>query len=38
VIKRLRADVILDGRVHVDVLGLILAGGNVIGTSGSRRS
>ena len=37
VIKRLRADVSADGRVHVDVRGLILAGGNVIGTNGGQR-
>jgi hypothetical protein len=37
VIKRLRADVKADGRVHVDVRGLILAGGNVIGTNGGQR-
>jgi len=37
VIKRLRADVRADGRVHVDVRGLILAGGNVIGTNGGQR-
>ena len=37
VIKRLRADVKADGRVQVDVRGLILAGGNVIGTNGGQR-
>jgi hypothetical protein len=37
VIKRLRADVRADGRVHVDVRGLILAGGNVIGTNGGQK-
>ncbi|HEV3063400.1 MAG TPA: hypothetical protein VGY48_34475 [Vicinamibacterales bacterium] len=37
VIKRLSADVKIDGRVRVDVRGLILAGGNVIGTNGGQR-
>jgi hypothetical protein len=37
VIERLRANVTVDGRVHVDVRGLILAGGNVIGTNGGQR-
>ncbi len=37
VIKRLRADVKVDGRIHVDVRGLILAGGNVIGTNGGQK-
>ena len=37
VIKRLRADVKIDGRVQVDVRGLLLAGGNVIGTNGGQR-
>jgi hypothetical protein len=37
VIKRLRADVKADGRVQVDVRGLILAGSNVIGTNGGQR-
>src|SRR5258707_4675107 len=37
VIKRLRADVKADGRVQVDVRGLLLAGGNVIGTNGGQR-
>ena len=37
VVKRLRADVKVDGRVHVDVRGLLLAGGNVIGTNGGQR-
>src|ERR1700682_2709044 len=37
VIKRLRADVKADGRVHVDVRGLLLSGGNVIGTNGGQR-
>ena len=37
VVKRLRADVKADGRVHVDVRGLLLAGGNVIGTNGGQR-
>jgi hypothetical protein len=36
VIKRLRADVKADGRVRVDVRGLLLAGGNVIGTNGGQ--
>ena len=37
VIKRLRADVKADGRIRVDVRGLLLAGGNVIGTNGGQR-
>ena len=37
VIKRLRADVKVDGRIQVDVRGLILSGGNVIGTNGGQR-
>src|SRR5258705_13836278 len=37
VIKRLRADVKADGRIQVDVRGLLLAGGNVIGTNGGQR-
>jgi hypothetical protein len=37
VIKRLRADVKADGRLHVDVRGLLLSGGNVIGTNGGQR-
>jgi hypothetical protein len=37
VIKRLRADVKADGRVQVDVRGLLLSGGNVIGTNGGQR-
>ena len=36
VIKRLRADVQLDGRIHVDGRGLLLAGGNVLGTNGGQ--
>src|ERR1700720_2785783 len=37
VIKRLRADVKADGRVRVDVRGLLLSGGNVIGTNGGQK-
>jgi hypothetical protein len=37
VIKRLRADVKADGRVQLDVRGLLLSGGNVIGTNGGQR-
>jgi len=37
VIKRLRADVKADGRVQLDVRGLLLAGGNVLGTNGGQR-
>src|SRR5690349_13482541 len=37
VIKRLRADVRTDGRIHVDGRGLLLAGGNVLGTNGGQR-
>ena len=37
VIKRLRADVKADGRIQVDVRGLLLAGGNAIGTNGGQR-
>lgn len=37
VIERLRADVKADGRIQVDVRGLLLAGDNVIGTNGGRR-
>ena len=37
VIKRLRADVQSDGRIHVDGRGLLLAGGNAIGTNGGQK-
>ena len=37
VIKRLRADVQHDGRIHVEGRGLLLAGGNVIGTNGGQK-
>ncbi|PYQ71185.1 MAG: hypothetical protein DMG01_26160 [Acidobacteria bacterium] len=37
VIKRLRADVQSDGRIHVDGRGLLFAGGNAIGTNGGQR-
>jgi hypothetical protein len=37
VIKRLRADVRTDGRIHVEGRGLLLAGGNVLGTNGGQR-
>jgi hypothetical protein len=37
VVRRLRADVKADGRVQVDVRGLLLAGGNVIGTNVGQR-
>src|SRR4029077_5087891 len=37
VIKRLRGDVKADGRCHVDVRGLLLSGGNVIGTNGGQK-
>lgn len=37
VIRRLRADVKADGGIQVDVRGLLLAGGNVIGTNGGQR-
>jgi hypothetical protein len=37
VIRRLRADVQTNGRIHVDVRGLLLAGGNVIGTNGGQK-
>jgi hypothetical protein len=37
VIKRLRADVQVDGRIHVDGRGLLLSGGNVLGTNGGQR-
>jgi hypothetical protein len=37
VIKRLRADVQVDGRIHVDGRGLLLAGGNVLGTNGGQQ-
>jgi hypothetical protein len=37
VIKRLRAEVKADGRIRVDVRGLLLAGGNVIGTNGGQK-
>src|SRR5260221_4241653 len=37
VIKRLRADIKADGRIKVDVRGLLLAGGNVIGTNGGQK-
>jgi len=37
VIKRLRADVRVDGRIAVDGRGLLLAGGNVLGTNGGQR-
>src|ERR1700720_3138943 len=37
VIKRLRADVKAAGRGHGDVRGLLLSGGNVIGTNGGQR-
>lgn len=37
VIKRLRAEVKADGRVQVDVRGLLLSGGNVIGTNGGQK-
>ena len=36
VIKRLRAGVQVDGRIHVDGRGLLLAGGNVLGTNGGQ--
>src|ERR1700720_2852409 len=36
VIKRLRADVQVDGRIHVDGRGLLLAAGNVLGTNGGQ--
>jgi hypothetical protein len=36
VIKRLRADVQVDGRIHVDGRGLLLSGGNVLGTNGGQ--
>src|SRR6202011_6349275 len=36
VIKRLRASVQADGRIHVDGRGLLLAGGNVLGTNGGQ--
>jgi hypothetical protein len=37
VIKRLRADVQIDGQIHVDGRGLLLAGGNVLGTNGGQK-
>jgi hypothetical protein len=37
VIKRLRADVLVDGQIHVDGRGLLLAGGNVLGTNGGQK-
>jgi hypothetical protein len=37
VIRRLRADVKTDGRIHVEGRGLILAGGNVLGTNGGQK-
>ena len=37
VIRRLRADVQSDGRIHVDGRGLLLAGGNAIGTNGGQK-
>jgi hypothetical protein len=37
VIKRLRAAVKVDGRLRLDVRGLLLSGGNVIGTNGGQR-
>ena len=36
-IKRLRADVQSDGRIHVDGRGLLFAGGNAIGTNGGQK-
>jgi hypothetical protein len=37
VIRRLRADVQNDGRIRVDGRGLLLAGGNVLGTNGGQK-
>jgi len=37
VIKRLRADVQVDGQIHVDGRGLLLSGGNVLGTNGGQK-
>jgi hypothetical protein len=37
VIKQLRADVQTDGRIRVDGRGLLLSGGNVIGTNGGQK-
>jgi hypothetical protein len=37
VIKRLRGDVQTDGRIHVDGRGLLLAGGNALGTNGGQK-
>lgn len=37
VIERLRADVQVDGRIRVDGRGLLLAGGNVLGTNGGQK-
>lgn len=37
VIKRLRADVRVDGRIHAEGRGLLLSGGNVIGTNGGQK-
>jgi len=37
VIRRLRADVQSDGRIHVDGRGLLFAGGNAIGTNGGQK-
>jgi hypothetical protein len=37
VIKQLRAEVHTDGRIRVDGRGLLLAGGNVIGTNGGQK-
>jgi hypothetical protein len=37
VIKRLRADVKIDGRIHIDGRGLLLSGGNVLGTNGGQK-
>jgi hypothetical protein len=37
VIRRFRADVQVDGRIHIDGRGLLLAGGNVLGTNGGQQ-
>jgi hypothetical protein len=37
VIRRLRAEVQIDGRIRVDGRGLLLSGGNVLGTNGGQK-
>src|ERR1700730_1183376 len=37
VIRRLRADVQIDGRIEVDGRGLLLSGGNALGTNGGQK-